>query len=295
MSEPNPATRCRPISEAELAAYEADGAAVLRGVLDARWIARMQDAIDRVLERPGPLSMEYTPEHRPGRFYVDLFVWRSQPAFRAFMEDSPMPELAARIMRSPSVRLFYDQLFVKEASTQEATPWHQDLAYWPLRGSQIVSIWIPFDAVTHETGAVVYVKGSHRWGKLFRPVGFRPGTQFDRMYREVALEELPDIGARARAGEDQLLQWDVRPGDVIVHHPLIIHGAGGNHLRAARRRALALRYVGPDARYDARPGTFLQSPILRGGLPPIALADGDPIAGELFPRVWPRPGAGAGA
>lgn len=291
MSDEFPSRLCRNVSEEELSAYETDGVVLLRNVLDPRWIERMRHAIDTVLSDPGELSMEYTPKQKPGRYYVDFFIWHRHPDFRDFMKDSPMPELAAQIMQSEEVSLFYDQLFVKEAITEEMTPWHQDLSYWPLRGDDILSIWIPFDEVTRETGGVVYIKGSHLWGKMYRPVGFSPGTEFDQMYKKVDLEELPDINSRAH--EYQMLHWDVNPGDVVVHHPLAIHCAGGNRSSTARRRALALRYVGKDARYDGRPGTFLQSSKLLSRLPPITFNDGDPIVGELFPRVWPRRSHGA--
>jgi hypothetical protein len=40
--------------------------------------------------------------------------------------------------------------------------------------------------------------------------------------------------------------------------------------------------------FDARPGTFLESPRMRDVLPEVGLCDGDAIRGELFPEVWPR-------
>lgn len=291
VSDQLPSSLWRDVLSEELSAYEADGVAVLRNVLDPRWIKRMQRAIDSVLSNPGEFATEYTPKEKTGRYYIDYFLWRTHPDFRAFMQDSPMPELAARVMRSKEICLFYDQLFVKEAVTEEATPWHQDLSYWPLKGNDILSIWIPFDEVTRKTGGVVYIKGSHRWGKMYRPVGFSRGTEFDQMYKKVDLEELPDISARA--AEYEMLHWDVSPGDVVLHHPLAIHCAGGNQSSTVRRRALALRYLGQDARYDDRPGTFLQNSKLRSRLPPLGLSDGDAIVGELFPRVWPRCRKGA--
>ena len=72
-------------------------------------------------------------------------------------------------MRSATVNLLYDQLFVKEPGSSERTPWHQDLPYWPVEGDQILSIWVPFDAATPDNGVVTYVKGSHLWGQKYRP------------------------------------------------------------------------------------------------------------------------------
>jgi hypothetical protein len=75
----------------------------------------------------------------------------------------------------------------------------------------------------------------------------------------------------------------------VGHAPsLDIHSAGGNKSRTTRRRAVSLRCLGTDTRYDDRPGTFLQSVKLRNALPPITLKAGDPVVGELFPVFWPR-------
>jgi ectoine hydroxylase-related dioxygenase (phytanoyl-CoA dioxygenase family) len=187
-------------------------------------------------------------------------------------------------MGSRSVRFFYDQLLVKEPMTPTATPWHQDLPYWPLTGDDILSLWIGCDTISAEAGAMRYLKGSHRAGMMYAPRAFDPASGFDDIYRQAGLPPLP-------AAEDLLERFEVltcavEPGDVIAHHPLTIHGSPGNALRTVRRRALALRYVGDDARFSRRPGAFLDDPQVRGLLPePIALEDGEPLDGANFPTI----------
>ncbi|MEQ8640085.1 MAG: phytanoyl-CoA dioxygenase family protein [Alphaproteobacteria bacterium] len=281
-----PSRLAAPLPPSVIAAYESDGATVVRGVVPPVWIERMRQAIDRVLAKPGRAAVEYTPKDRPGRYYGDFFVWQRDPDFRAFMADSPLPHLAAEIMGSREVRFFYDQLLVKEPNTAEATPWHQDLPYWPLRGSQILSLWVPFDRATLETGVVVYVKGSHRWGKMFAPAAFGKDSGFADVFRKMNMEPVPDI--EAERDQYDILTWEVEPGDLIVHHPLALHYASGNASPTARRRGLALRYVGDDARWDDRPGTFLQHPRMQALLPDLKQTAGRPLAGDFFPRVWPR-------
>ena len=73
----------------------------------------------------------------------------------------------------------------------------------------------------------------------------------------------------------------MEPGDCLVFHAMIVHGAPGNATPGARRRGLSLRYTGDDARYDPRPGTF-QFPHTPD------LTAGAPMTCDLFPRVWPR-------
>ena len=268
--------------------YEENGVCVVRNVLDPEWIARMGEATDRILANPSPGSMEYTPEGKTGRYYGDFFVWRRDPDFKEFMRSSPLPRLAAEFMQAEELRFFYDQLLVKEPRTAEHTPLHQDLPYWPIRGSQIISIWAGFDPVTEEAGAVQYIKGSHKWGKFYAPATFGSGSHFADIYRKAGLEEMPD--PERLISENEMLLWDLAPGDVVVHHPLTLHFAPGNLTATGRRRGLALRYIGEDVTWDDRPGTFITNPSLAKTLPPMNLTDGESLHGELFPIIWKRAG-----
>lgn len=281
-----PAQLCRSITPEEIAAYEQNGAHVLRGVLPMDWIEVMGEAVDRILDNPGRASIEYTPEGKEGRYYGDFFIWWRDPVFKAFMMDSPMPELAAQVMNVKCLNFFYDQLLVKEPNTTEPTPWHQDLSYWPVRGNDVISVWVPFDPADEESGVVVYVKGSHKWGKLFAPSTFGDKTGFADIYARAGLEPLPDIEAERENHE--ILCWEMEPGDVLIHHPLTLHYASGNKSTTGRRRGLALRYLGDDATFDSRPGTFLENKKVMDTVPAINLKDGERFSGELFPRVWPR-------
>lgn len=281
-----PGRLTREITEEERQAYREDGAAVIRGVVPMGWIELMREAIDRILANPGSASIEYTPEGKEGRYYGDFFVWMRDPDFRAFMMDSPMPELAASLLGSARVNFFYDQLLVKEPKTEEPTPLHQDRPYWPVRGNDIVSVWVPFDPATPESGVVHYVKGSHKWGRFFAPRTFGNSTGYKNQYEGMGLEPIDDV--EANLDEYDVITWDMEPGDVIVHNSLTIHYAPGNASPTGRRRGLALRYVGDDAVWDTRPGTFMTNPKVQELLPEIALQDGDRFSGEAFPQVWPR-------
>lgn len=57
--------------------------------------------------------------------------------------------------------------FVKEPNTVEATDWHHDLPFWPMRGNQILSVWVALTDVGPENSALEYIAGSHKWGKFY--------------------------------------------------------------------------------------------------------------------------------
>jgi len=192
-----------------------------------------------------------------------------------------------------------DQLLVKEPNTAKRTPWHQDLPYWPTRGEQILSLWVPLDAATPENGVVTYVKGSHRWQAFF-PIDEWSDNATQLADNGISSEEMDTLyrpgpdGAtladiRDRPERDEFLTWNVEPGDVLVHHPLVVHGAPGNLSNNHRRRAIATRWFGDDARWDESRPHFLR--IFRKMAPQFpypALETGDRIEDPLFPVVWER-------
>ena len=57
-----------PVSQSDVEAYDRDGVVVLRNVVSADWIARMQDAVDRVIAAPTTIGGTYgafSPRHVP--------------------------------------------------------------------------------------------------------------------------------------------------------------------------------------------------------------------------------------
>ncbi|MBI1777998.1 MAG: phytanoyl-CoA dioxygenase family protein [Proteobacteria bacterium] len=269
------------IVAADLRAYEKDGVVCLRAMFDLGWIDFLGEAVEQAMLHPGPHGESYTKPGNPGRFFGDLDMWQRRGEFRRFVFESPAAAIAAEIMGTSRVNFFYDQLLVKEPGTVERTPWHQDQPYWAVSGVQICSIWLPLDPVAKENG-VEYVRGSHNWHRTFLPYHFTDGSP----YLERALERMPDIDAGREAYD--IVSFDMEPGDCLVFQAMIVHGAPGNASLARRRRALATRWTGDDARYCVHEGE-VAIPTSDPGL-----KHGDVMDCALFPRVWPRPPAAPG-
>ncbi len=262
------------IGDADIAAYAADGVICLKAMFDADWIAAMGAAVDQAIAAPGPHAEDYEPAGGSGRFFGDLDIWQRQPAFRDFVLNSPAAEIAARVMGASQVNFFYDQLLVKEPGTEARTPWHQDQPYWAVAGRQVASVWLPFDPVPAGVG-VEFVAGSHRWDQAFNPAHFLDGSP----YQGTGLPALPDIDAERE--RHRILSFAMAPGDCLVFQAMIVHGAPGTGGSRHRRRALATRWCGDDARYCERPGE-VAIPTSDPGL-----AHGDVLDCSLFPVVWP--------
>lgn len=254
--------------------YWRDGVLCLRGVAEADWIESLREGVELSIAAPGHLGKVHTPKGGSGRFFVDSFMGRRIEAFRRFVFESAAPGIAARLLGSDSIRFMHDHLLVKEPGTAERTPWHQDRPYYPVRNGQVCTMWFPLDQVTQDSGAVEYIAGSHRWGKVFTP---KPVTDASaEQWAEAKHEALPDFGSQR--DQHRFLSWDTNPGDCIIHDSLTVHGAGGNSRGDRRRRALALRYADPAVLYDPKPGTtdFGEDP---------GIAAGAPLDGRLFPLV----------
>lgn len=271
------------VAEEDIATYERDGVVCLRGLFGRAWVERMHGAAERVMASGQGRVREGTKPGEPGRFYSNIFMAHWDPEFRDIALRSPGARIAAALLRQQRVNFFYDQLFIKEPNTPAPTYWHHDLPYWPFRGNDIVSIWVALTDVSIETSGLAYVAGSHRWGKWYRAI--TPDQDPARM--DLNAEVCPDFSDPAnRRGGERLLSWDMKAGDCICHHPLTVHGAGGNRSAVQRRLALSIRYMGADARWDPRPNAVK----LHGDptFPPGERPE-DPI---LFPLAWPAP-AGA--
>lgn len=268
----------RAITESEVADYERDGVVCLRGLFDGDWVERLRGAVNRSLAAPGGRAREATKPGRSGRFHMNVFMSRWDADFRALALCSPAAEIAGRLMGARTARFFYDQLFLKEPQTQEVTHWHHDLPYWPLRGQQIASVWLALTPVDQDTSGVEYIAGSHRWGKFYRAIT----PDEDPYFTAHQLEVCPDFGTLRDETRHRYLAWQLLPGDVVVHHPLTVHGAPGNGSKTQRRTAISVRYLGEDVVWDPRPATLL----LPGqpSYPPGAPLTDD----ERFPIVWRR-------
>ena len=204
------------VTEKDIVDFESDGVVCLRRVLDGDWVDRMQGAVDRITENPGPMRESYYPD-KPGDFFSEKFMWTFDGDFRFYVFESPVAAAVGRLMRTRRLNFFYDHLLVKEPGTVSATEWHQDTNFWPFSGRQIASLWAPLDRVTRENGVLEFVRGSHLWHDrpMSRPTifGDRNGKPQDVTDKEAGPVDdapgQPDI-ANNRDQFD-IVSWELDP------------------------------------------------------------------------------------
>ena len=256
--------------------FQQNGAIVVRNLISQTELDNLAKAIERDIAKPGPFYHGYETKNE-GTFHGNLRLWEHDLDFRALCLDSSLPKIAHRFLSGKRINLLYDQLFVKESSTTQRTRWHNDLPYWPIRGDKVVSIWIALDHVTKDSGALEFVRGSHRWDRFFQPETFGKTKAIDAYEINPNYEPMPDI--ESDRSQFDIISWDLQPGDAYVFHGMTVHGDAGNSTSNRRRRGYTIRYTGDDVVYDTRIGT---NKTLRFE----DLNDGDPIDSDRFPVVF---------
>lgn len=109
-------------------------------------------------------------------------------------------------------------------------PWHQDATYWGLSAPEAVTAWIAFTPSLRRNGCMRVDPCSHTrqlpHGDTRDRTNMLPG-------REVVLVDVEE----ARAVDVEL-----RPGEMSLHHVLLVHGSQRNR-SDLRRCGFAIRYI----------------------------------------------------
>ncbi len=264
------------IEQRAIEEFQRDGAVVLPKLFTAQQMRWLEAGIDENLAQLSPRAKLASTASDPGRFVEDFCNWQDNAHYRRFIFETPLGEVAARLMGSRSARLYHDHMLTKEPGTRQPTPWHQDQPYYNIEGRQNVSFWIPVDPVSRET-TLEFVAGSHR-GPWLMPRSFMDSQA--RWFPEGSLADLPDIEAHRE--QYRILGWALEPGDAVAFHMLTLHHARGAD---RRRRVFSVRFMGDDVTHAPRRWkTSPDFPGLERELPP-----GAPMAHPLFPELWRTP------
>jgi ectoine hydroxylase-related dioxygenase (phytanoyl-CoA dioxygenase family) len=140
--------------------------------------------------------------------------------------------------------LCWEASFFSKAPRDKAfVTWHQDATYWGLTENVGVTAWLAFTPSTRENGCMRIIPGSH-----LRALAHAETE--DRNNMLPAREEVREPVDESRA-VDVVLQ----PGQMSLHHPILIHGSEPNN-SSERRVGLAIRYIsGRVAQRGAERGT----------------------------------------
>ncbi|SCG74986.1 phytanoyl-CoA dioxygenase family protein [Micromonospora inositola] len=221
--------------------YERDGYSIFRNVIDADLIAEASAHVDWLAKRHPDVRTEQL-----GHIYL-----RDDPFWIRLISDDRLLDIAEMFI-GPNIALFASHYISKPPFTGQTVLWHQDSAFWPLEPMEVVTLWLAVDHSTPENGCVRVVPGSH----TREIAAMRPNTEVDNVLgHEIACD----------VDEADAVDIVLRPGDVEVHHPNIIHGSNAN-VSPHRRCGLTLRYIPTSTRILGEEQPYPSALWLRGDL-----------------------------
>jgi ectoine hydroxylase-related dioxygenase (phytanoyl-CoA dioxygenase family) len=258
--------------------YARDGVVLLKQPFSRTWIDALLTEFRKILDGSAAGSTEYPVRRNKGALNVQNVVLRNA-LFRRWATESPVAELVATVIRSKTVRFYFDNFFCKEGDDPEqATPIHHDVAAFGFKGTQLPSLWLALSDVGMDNAPLVAYLGSQRdTSVMYRSILQKPGLPLLPGYREH--DDIEDYVTR---GGFQRKVFPAMLGDVIILNPYTIHaslpraaGMGG------MRIGFSSRWLGDDVRWV--PSVYCE---VEASSHPYEIPEGAAPPDELFPVVW---------
>lgn len=126
-------------------------------------------------------------------------------------------------------------LFIKEPDSAAFVSWHQDAFYMGLEPDNFVTAWVALTASTSDNGCVAVLPGTHK-GRAGHHDTFGEDNILTRGQTVTEVDESAAV------------DLELRPGQMSLHHPWLVHGSRPNRT-ANRRVGIAMQsYLGADVR-----------------------------------------------
>jgi len=226
-SEGEPTTRDGAWTPAELASFEEQGFAVVRGLADEALVRSMVSVVQAGLaSAAGPVEYE-ADLHYPGApasreasgGNTIRRLKEAQGRDPVFTRFICLPGVLGRLRQLLGQRVVmplahHNCVMTKQPQFSSQTLWHQDIRYWSFERPELISVWLALGRETPENGCLWVIPGTHRL-QLAR----------DRFDEALFLRpELPDNAALI----DRKVPVVLQPGDVLFFHCRTFHAAGRN-------------------------------------------------------------------
>ncbi len=227
----------------DVQSYERDGFLIVRQAIDKTTLDVLRRTTDDLINSTRALT-EGT-EH----FDLEPDHTAANPRLRRIAHPVALAEVFWRVASSPAlvgamtallgphVKFHHSKLNTKVGGGGTKIGWHQDFAFFPHTNFDLAACGIALDRSSLANGCLLVVPGSHR-GRLLNHR--RPDGEF--------------AGA-ITTGEfsDKAIPVELEPGDMSIHHAMLIHGSARND-STLPRRLLIFQYAACDAiALDYRP------------------------------------------
>ncbi|MCH0564640.1 MULTISPECIES: phytanoyl-CoA dioxygenase family protein [unclassified Streptomyces] len=225
------------------AEYAEQGFSIIRNVVP-------RDLLDEVRAHVEWLTHKY-PDLRPEHLHHPLI---RNDAFWARLVSDPRLVDIGEFFLGPDLACFTAHYICKPPYDGQPVLWHQDGAYWTLSPMEALTVWLAVDESTTENGCLRMIPGSHEL-PLHKPL---VRTDEPNMLFSTADENLVREWVEKRG----VVDIELEPGDVSIHHPHLLHYSEAN-TSAKRRCGLDIGYISTTTRIHSE-GIYLDPLLVRG-------------------------------
>ena len=256
------------VDAAALARFRRDGFVVVPDIVTDDELDHFEPLVTAAVAQRSGADLRPLHERSPYEqsFQQCMNLWEDYPAIRPLTFHPRVGQAAAELLEVDAVRLWHDQALYKRAHGR-ATDAHQDQPYWPIKETATITAWIPFQGSTCASGAMGYLRGSHRSGV----------RKFQNIFQAESTDEL--LARPEFAGLEPVFA-EVPRGGVAFHAGLTVHCAQPNTTN--RDRAVYTIIMFADG--CTRGSQQWHFSVDRDEIPVGAAIDG-----ACTPLLWPRP------
>ena len=209
-------------------------------------------------------------EIKKNRFLSLDMMWLKNNLIREFVLSSRIAKICADLLSVTKIRLYHDNALVKESGCGR-TPWHYDDHHFPLATNDVITAWIPAQAIPVEMGPLTFAKPLEVY-KLVKDIKF---NEFDTSYDK----KINDI---FKTKQVSIVEEPFELGEVSFHHNLSFHTASENKTTQSRI-VLANTYFADGAR-------VVNNPTMISGDWKKFIPETNPgeiVSSNLNPICWP--------
>ena len=254
------------ISKDNIKNFQKNGFIKLKNVLTPYAVQVLRNEILSLLTK----TFKNYDKSKKNRFLSLEMMWLENALIKEFVLSSRIAKICADLLSVKRIRLYHDNALVKESGCGR-TPWHYDDDHFPLATNDVITVWIPAQAIPIEMGPLTFAKPIEAY-KLVKDIKFNASdTSYDR-----------EISNVFKTKQISVVEEPFELGEVSFHHNLSFHTASGNKTNQSRI-VLANTYFADGAR-------VVDNPTMISGDWKKFIPDthpGEIVSSNLNPICWP--------
>lgn len=226
--------------------YNEQGFVIFRRLLSLSELQSLQDETDKAVdakaqpilfEQESPVACQAVPElykDEHGKVFRRLNRVIDRGGAFSQVACGPLAHAARQIISSPIFVCLnrHNMVMLKAPFNPAPVLWHQDAAVWNEGTYEHVSAIVALDDFLPRNGCLEVMPGSHKRGSI--GLGWEENTE--QIKQQCADEIAKDA-----------VKVDLKAGDAVLFHGLLLHGSAGNN-SAHTRRSLTIAFFPGDLR-----------------------------------------------